>query len=291
MSKRKKVAAEDLKLKAAAIIEKENTGGGKVEVVTIDDQAGRDHFDKLTHEQKDHLRRFALSRPGWDLAFHTTVVFDEKFGVPGKDNLHRYEPIHQYQAGTLYTVGRIRHLPRPGGMQILDIGSPVEQNIAVAALDGVVLSVVDIRPQHYPAILPFQTTIGNATKLPVHDECADVVTSNCALCHVGDGRYGDALDADGDINMLREVKRVLKQGKIAYIGVGPLHHGRANMLFNIHRVYNPEWIEKMAKWAGLKLSDFLAYDTFTGQWCTPDLMEGKVRGRYYGFCTLEKPVW
>jgi hypothetical protein len=38
--------------------------------------------------------------------------------------------------------------------------------------------------------------------------------------HVGDGRYGDALDVDGDLKMLAEIARVLRPGGLAIVGPG-----------------------------------------------------------------------
>lgn len=264
---------------------------GHIEVLTITDPKGQAIFDALPDEAKEHLRRFGLARPGFDIVLHGNMAFDEHPMKPGERtvNVHRMDPLHQYQAGTIYTVGKLRLMPRTR-LKVLDVGSPIEQNLAVAALDGVELTVVDVRPSWRPDILPFQSLQASVTTMPLEDGVADVITSNCVLCHVGDGRYGDAFDVDGDVKMLRECKRVLKKGGLMIIGVGPVHK-TANILFNVHRVYSPEWLTKLFTWAGLRATDMLAYDLFTGSWITMDLLDGKTRGQFYGFVTLEKPVW
>ncbi len=265
--------------------------GEVVKIVNLEDPKGRAAFDKLSHAEREHLRLFGLSRPGWDLAIHGTLTKDEKARASlDTEDPSRSQPLHWYQTGTLYTLGKVRAMPRHG-MQLLDVGSPIEQVLALCALDGVTVSVVDIRPRWYPDLLPFTSITGTASHLPVADNTVDVVTSNCVLCHVGDGRYGtDTLDVDGDLKMLRECKRVLRPGGTLVIGIGPMWH-RAHILFNWHRVYSQEWADKLFRWAGLRLMDFLAYNGETGVWHTPDLMDKTTKKvmTYYGFATLEKP--
>jgi SAM-dependent methyltransferase len=269
-----------------------SAAGEVAQVVTLDDPKGRSAYEKLSNEAREHLRLFGMSRPGFDLAIIDSQAHDEDLTQREPGKVHRQAPLHWYQAGTIYMVGALKPMQRTS-MQILDIGSPIEQQLAICAMDGVVVSVVDVRPRWYPDILPFTSITGSATALPVPDARFDVVTSNCVLCHVGDGRYGDKLDVDGDVNMLRECKRVLLPGGKLLIGIGPMW-SRAHILFNHHRVYSHEWALKLFKWAGLRVTDFWVYNVETGQWMTPDLMDAtrkKVVTTYYGFAQLEKPVW
>ena len=151
---------------------------------------------------------------------------------------------------------------------------------------------VDIRPANYgEAVMPFMSMTGNATKIPLGDAIVDAVVSNCVLCHVGDGRYGDVLDIDGDLNMLRECKRVLKPGGRLILGLGPVGT-KAAMVFNTHRIYNEEWAGKLFRWAGLKLEEFWAYDVHTGAMTSIDMIEAGSKDApqsYYGFATLVRP--
>ena len=263
------------------------------EVINIaTDKRSIDLFNKLPLDASDHLRRFALSRPEFGIVLSPQMMFDEHPNVPGKDQLHRQDPCHWYQAGSIHAVGAIKTMDRSQMLQIVDIGSPVEQKIAIAAIDNVTLTTLDVRPEYYHALMPFQTIIGTATKLPFPSDSVDVVTSNCVLCHVGDGRYGDAFDVDGDVNMLRECKRILKPGGVVLLGLGPISL-KAILVFNMNRIYSLEWAKKLFGWAGLRPTDFWAFRPQDGEWITPDLMVAGVKGSplqvYYGFVSLWKP--
>ncbi len=53
--------------------------------------------------------------------------------------------------------------------------------------------------------------------------------------HIGLGRYGDPLDARGDLKALAELERVLKPGGDLLVAV-PV--GRTRVQFNAHRIYD-----------------------------------------------------
>ena len=69
--------------------------------------------------------------------------------------------------------------------------------------------------------------------------------------HIGLGRYGDPLDAEGDLKAIRELKRVLAPGGTLLFAV-PL--GRPKLLFNAHRIYSYDQI--IAYFAGLEMVQF-----------------------------------
>ena len=58
--------------------------------------------------------------------------------------------------------------------------------------------------------------------------------------HIGLGRYGDPLDARGDLRALSELQRVLAPGGSLLIVV-PV--GRPRVQYNAHRIYDPQAIE------------------------------------------------
>lgn len=58
--------------------------------------------------------------------------------------------------------------------------------------------------------------------------------------HIGLGRYGDPLDASGDLRALSELQRVLAPGGSLLIVV-PV--GRPRVQYNAHRIYDPQSIE------------------------------------------------
>ena len=57
--------------------------------------------------------------------------------------------------------------------------------------------------------------------------------------HIGLGRYGDELDAEGDSKAIKEIKRVLKDGG-NFLFVTPV--GKPKIEFNAHRIYSFEQI-------------------------------------------------
>lgn len=69
--------------------------------------------------------------------------------------------------------------------------------------------------------------------------------------HIGLGRYGDALDPDGDLKAIAELKRVLAPGG-SLLFVVPV--GQPKIMFNAHRIYSYEQI--VAYFAELELIEF-----------------------------------
>ncbi|HSZ71258.1 MAG TPA: DUF268 domain-containing protein, partial [Cytophagaceae bacterium] len=73
--------------------------------------------------------------------------------------------------------------------------------------------------------------------------------------HIGLGRYGDAIDYDGDLKAMKELARVLaKEGNLLFvvpIGNDSIIH------FNGHRVYHPDAIKKIFEEEGLTLVEFV----------------------------------
>ena len=69
--------------------------------------------------------------------------------------------------------------------------------------------------------------------------------------HVGLGRYGDPIDANGYLKASKELARVIKPNG-TFIFVAPI--GRALIEFNSHRIYSYEQVIDMFK--GLELKEF-----------------------------------
>ena len=62
----------------------------------------------------------------------------------------------------------------------------------------------------------------------------DAALSISSFEHDGLGRYGDPLDAEGDLKAMGLMRRIVKPGGLLYLSV-PL--GRDKVVFNIHRIY------------------------------------------------------
>ncbi len=70
--------------------------------------------------------------------------------------------------------------------------------------------------------------------LPFADATVDSLSCMHVIEHVGLGRYGDSLDAEGDLKAFTELRRVLAPGGSLLVVV-PI--GTPRICFNAHRVY------------------------------------------------------
>lgn len=118
----------------------------------------------------------------------------------------------------------------------IDIGSSVNMLSVISAFQHTVF--LDYRPLH--AGLPGLTCVaGTITGLPFAD--ASVASLSClhVIEHIGLGRYGDPLDAQGSLRACAELQRVLAPGGRLFVSV-PV--GRERICFNAHRVFDPKTI-------------------------------------------------
>lgn len=78
--------------------------------------------------------------------------------------------------------------------------------------------------------------------LPFEDNSIRSLSCMHTVEHVGLGRYGDKIDADGDIKAIKELSRVVSSGGFL-VFVVPI--GKPKIEFNAHRIYSYEMIAKM----------------------------------------------
>jgi hypothetical protein len=85
---------------------------------------------------------------------------------------------------------------------------------------------------------------GKADLTSLHFNSNSIESLSCmhTIEHIGLGRYGDSLDPDGDFKAIKEIKRVIKPGG-SLLFVTPV--GRPKVMFNAHRVYDPNAIKSM----------------------------------------------
>ncbi len=63
--------------------------------------------------------------------------------------------------------------------------------------------------------------------------------------HSGLGRYGEALSANGDIEMLRMIQCLLKPGGLMFLGVQTSKDNTSYIEYNYHRVYGQSRISRL----------------------------------------------
>jgi len=92
---------------------------------------------------------------------------------------------------------------------------------------------------------------GDLLKLPFKD--SEVKSLSClhVIEHIGLGRYGDAIDPDGDLKAANELKRILaNQGDLLIV----VPVGRPQLRFNGHRIYSKNMVIEM--FSPLHLQEF-----------------------------------
>ena len=134
----------------------------------------------------------------------------------------------------------------------VDVGSSVMMISVLSA--QVPVMFVDYRP--LPVALAGITSVGgDVSKLPFADRSLDSVSSLHVIEHVGLGRYGDPVRAEGSRRAARELARVVKPGGRLFVSV-PV--GRERVCFNAHRVFGPPTI--VTYFDGLRLERFALVD-------------------------------
>lgn len=86
----------------------------------------------------------------------------------------------------------------------------------------------------------WEGNVADLVNLPFKDNSIFSLSCMHTVEHIGLGRYGDALDIQGDIKAMNELKRVLQvNGNLFF--VTPIS-GKARIEFNAHRIYTYEQI-------------------------------------------------
>jgi len=237
----------------------------------------------LSEPEKAHLDAFKAARPDWKMLVSVERFCDESAG----EKPHTYRPNHPYIMGMKYVLDRFRCSGRA-----VDIGSPIAQNVALAAT-GVKVTVLDIRKHPDPDILGLDWMEGSACEMPFADESIKFLTSCWVIGHVGDGRYGDAFEVDGDVKMLREIHRVLEPHGRAIVGFGLIDE-EPGLLFNLHRIYSWDWIREAVVEAGLRIAEIAEFPIDDEMYIDVSWTDVSTavylprRSGYYGIATLTK---
>lgn len=146
-----------------------------------------------------------------------------------------------------------RKLADAGTRHHVDVGSRVDGFVA-HVLAFAEVTYVDVRPLdlEFPG---FHFRQGLVTEMPFEKDSVESLSSLHVIEHVGLGRYGDPIDAEGSWKAARELTRILAPGGRLLIGVPT---GRERLQFDAHRIFDPQTTRDM--FAGLELADFAFVD-------------------------------
>lgn len=157
------------------------------------------------------------------------------------------DPHYFYQAAWL-----ARRLRQETPTLHVDVGSSA---MMINILSAWVKTIfVDYRPLR-AKLSNVQSIGGDVLRLPFGNAAASSVSCLHVIEHIGLGRYGDPLDAQGSIKAAAELSRVLKAGGRLYIST-PV--GRERVCFNAHRVFDPQRLADL--FPGLFLVEFSFVD-------------------------------
>jgi hypothetical protein len=130
----------------------------------------------------------------------------------------------------------------------IDISSILSFSTIVSAF--VPVKFYDYRPAQLQ-LSGLSSDFADLNQLPFPDASVASISCMHTIEHIGLGRYGDAIDRDGDIKAINELKRVVMQdGSILF--VTPV--GKPKIEFNAHRIYSFEQI--VSYFSGLQLEEF-----------------------------------
>ncbi len=130
----------------------------------------------------------------------------------------------------------------------LDFSSILSFSTIVSAF--VPVKFYDYRPADMK-LSGLESAFADLNKLPFEDNSQPSISCMHTVEHIGLGRYGDPLDATGDLKAIEELKRIVQpEGDLLF--VTPL--GRPRIDYNAHRVYSFEQIAHY--FAPFKLVEF-----------------------------------
>jgi SAM-dependent methyltransferase len=205
--------------------------------------------------KKDKVSTFLQDRADFKLSEQNTKKRFEGELVDNpllddKTSVTDFEPHYTYHPAW---AARILAKTRPE--KHIDISSILHFSTLVSAF--VPVDFYDYRPAN--VILDnLSCKHGDLLNLPFADNTVNSLSCMHTLEHIGLGRYGDAIDYDGDLKAINELKRVLAVGGNLII-VTPI--GQEKIEFNAHRIYSYEQV--ISFFSGLHLVEFsLVADNF-----------------------------
>ena len=97
----------------------------------------------------------------------------------------------------------------------------------------------------------WESGFADLNKLPFETDSQPSISCMHTVEHIGLGRYGDAIDAEGDLKAINELKRIVQPGG-DLLFVTPV--GRSRIEYNAHRIFSYEQV--VDYFAPLRLMEF-----------------------------------
>lgn len=139
---------------------------------------------------------------------------------------------------TFHTAWAARVLANTKPAVHYDVGSAIYFSTIVSAF--IPVRFYDVRPARL-TLSNLVSAQANLTQLPFDSNSIASLSCMHVMEHVGLGRYGDALDPQGDVKAIEELKRVVRPGG-DLLFVVPLG-GKARIQFNAHRIYTADLVK------------------------------------------------
>lgn len=158
---------------------------------------------------------------------------DRKLIFTEKSNNHSFDAHYIY-----HPAWAIRILKKLNPKKHIDISSVLSFSTQLSAF--IPTEYYDYRIANIK-LKNLKTKFADLTNLPFDDESLESISCMHTVEHIGLGRYGDAINPDGDKIAMKELQRVIRKGGYLLFVV-PV--GRPRICFNAHRVYSYKQIVK-----------------------------------------------
>lgn len=211
--------------------------------------------EKSYQKDKNDYNSLTKNREKYNFIFNSEDEFPckmDKFESAGRLDMHYY----------LQDIWMARQVAASKVTEHYDIGSRVDGFISHLLSHNIVVNMIDIRSIE-KKIENLNFTQADATNLDsIPSESIASISSLHAIEHFGLGRYGDAIDPDAWIKVLKAMERVLCIGGKMYVSV-PIGK-KEKVCFNAHRIFDvttiPKYLEKMKLSKFAYISDFKIYE-------------------------------
>ena len=192
----------------------------------------------------DILFRICYKMYGWIfLLLHRTYFKNNRFSIKFR-NVYMY--IHDKSDKTDFDAHYVFH---PAWAARIIAKNTPSKHVDIASTVNFASMLSAFVPVDFYEYQPSGLHLSNLTEkfadlyaLPFADNSQVSLSCMHVVEHIGLGRYGDPIDADGDIKAAKELSRVLAFGG-TLLFVVPV--GKPRLCFNAHRIYSYEMILNM----------------------------------------------